>query len=277
MSLLIDRSVITITLTIFFSFIINAQSDVILKTDGQEMKGKVTRMNDTNLEFIYENETIPYTVKKNDIVKITFASGRVEFLTNVTDKLKLDDHHNKVAVLPFGYLKDQETTNVTMQKKIQQDTYSAFKKKAINLTYQDPITTNAFLAKAGVSNNNIEGYTMGEIATILGVEYVIQGMVTIPKTSSMTNNYATSNKKNSKDLKVDTSGKIIGDIWGSSKTNTYSGGIQTQNYSTTVTVNIYTDKGENIYNKDYRSFWITKDAYKTTLAHLAKHTPLYKK
>lgn len=277
MSFLQNKLFITTTITLLFSFLSIAQSDVILKTDGQEMTGKVTKMNDTDLVFIYQNETIPYTVKKNEVVKITFASGRVEFLTNVTEKHKLDDHHNKVAVLPFGYLKDQETTNVTMQKKIQQDTYGAFKKKAINLKYQDPITTNALLAKAGVSNNNIDGYTMGEIATILGVEYLIQGMVTISKTSTTTNNYSTSKQKTDKDLKVNTSGKIIGDIWGTSKTNTYSGGIQSQNYSTSVTVNIYTDKGENIYNKDYQSFWINKDAYKTTLAHLAKHNPLYKK
>lgn len=264
-------------LMFFVSFITNAQTDVILKTNGQEMNGTVTKMNDSSIEFIYQNETIAYTVKKTDVVKITFASGRIEFITNITEKHKLDDHHNKVAVLPFGYIKNQETSNITMQKKIQQDTYVSFKKKAINLKYQDPMTTNVLLAKSGVSNNNIDGYTMGEIATILGVEYIIQGMVTIEKTSTSTNSYSTTKEKNKGDIKVDKNGKIIGDIWGTSKTATYSGGIQTENYATTVTVNIYTDKGDNIYNKEYRSFWITKDAYKITLAHLAKHTPLYKK
>jgi hypothetical protein len=80
------------------------------------MIGKVIKMNPADLQFIYQNETVTYTVAKSDIVKITFASGRLEFLTKIdpSSKLKLEDHHNKVAILPFGYIKDQNTSNPDM-------------------------------------------------------------------------------------------------------------------------------------------------------------------
>ena len=52
--------------------------DIILKTNGDEMKGKVTELGDSTIKFIYTGETLTYTVKKHDIFRITFASGRVE-------------------------------------------------------------------------------------------------------------------------------------------------------------------------------------------------------
>lgn len=268
---------------IFCLLLINiaqAQSDVILKTNGDEMKGKVIKINSADLQFIYQNETVEYTVEKSDIVKITFASGRVEFFNKVDDNsiLKLEDHHNKVAILPFGYIKDQKTSNVTMTKKIQQETYTIFKKKATILQFQDPNTTNALLAKAGVTNNNLEGYTMGEICNILSVEYVIQGLVSIEK-STVTNFSNTSIKSKTNKAYVDKKGHIVGDIWNdnnkTSNSSTYS--TATQNYSTNITMNVYSDQGDNLFSKEHASFWQTQDAYKITLSFLAKRTPIFKK
>lgn len=266
--------------TMLFIGITNAQNDVILKTNGDEMNGKVLKINSADLQFIYQNESVEYTIKKSDIVKITFASGRVEFFnkTDNNSKIKLEDHHNKVAILPFGYIKDQETSNTTMTKKIQQETYTIFKKKAAILKFQDPTTTNALLAKAGINNNNIEGYTMGEICNILSVEYVIQGLVSVEK-SSVTNFSNTTSKSKTNKVHVDKKGHIVGDIWNdnkkSSKSSTYSS--STQNYSTNITMNVYSDKGDNLFSKEHASFWQTQDAYKITLAFLAKRTPIYKK
>jgi len=39
-------------------------------------------------------------------------------------------------------------------------------------------------------------------------------------------------------------------------------------------MNVYNDKGDNIFNKDHESFWQTNDAYKITLKFLTKRTPL---
>ncbi|GGZ68373.1 hypothetical protein [Algibacter mikhailovii] len=260
--------------------IAHAQSDVILKINGDEMKGKVIKINSTDLQFIYQNETVEYTVEKSDIIKITFASGRVEFF-NKDDKsanLKLEDHHNKVAILPFGYIKDQETSNATMTKKIQQETYTIFKKQANILKFQDPTTTNALLAKSGVNNNNLEGYTMGEICNILGVEYVIQGLVSIEK-STVTNYSNTTSKSTTNKAYVDKKGQIVGDLWNDNKrtSNSSSYSSSTQNYATNITMNVYSDKGDNLFSKEHASFWQTQDAYKITLSFLAKRTPIYKK
>tara|TARA_R110002012_G_scaffold49843_3_gene129037 strand:- start:2342 stop:2755 length:414 start_codon:yes stop_codon:yes gene_type:complete len=136
------------------------------------------------------------------------------------------------------------------------------------------------LAKAGVNNNNIEGYTMGEICNILDVEYVVQGMVSIEKTN--VSNYSNSSSKtkgSGNKAKVDRHGNIIGDIWnsGTRKSTTSSSSTTIQNFSTNITMNVYTDKGENVFTKDHSSFWQTTDAYKITLAFLAKRTPLYKR
>lgn len=260
--------------------IAQAQSDVILKINGDEMKGKVIKINSAELQFIYQNETVEYTVEKSDIVKITFASGRIEFFKKVDNNsnIKLEDHHNNVAILPFGYIKDQETSNALMTKKIQQETYTIFKKKATILKFQDPTTTNALLAKAGVNNNNLEGFTMGEICNILSVEYVIQGLVSIEK-STATNYSSTTTKSKTNKAYVDKKGHIVGDIWNNNKktANSSTFSTSTQNYSTNITMNVYSDKGDNLFSKEHASFWQTQDAYKITLSFLAKRTPIYKK
>ncbi len=167
-----------------------------------------------------------------------------------------------------------------MQKKIQSETYSILKKKAVTLIFQDPTTTNALLSKAGINNNNLDGFTMGEIADILSVEYIVQGLVSIEKTTVTSYNNKTSTSKSNKKAYVDKNGQVIGDIWNNDnkiKTNSSNYGSSTQNYSTNITMNIYTDKGDNIFTKDHAAFWQTQDAYKITLSYLAKRTPIYKK
>lgn len=266
--------------TIIVSFSLNAQDDVILKNDGDEMHGKVTKINKVDLQFIYKNESVEYTVNKSEIIKITFSSGRIEFFNKkaTSSNSNLEEHHNKVAVLPFGYIKDLETSNATMTKKIQQETYTIFKKKAEILKLQDPSKTNALLAKAGVKNNNLDGYTMGEICNLLNVEYVIQGLVSIEK-STVTNFSNSTTKSKSNKAYVDKKGNVVGDIWNSNKksTNSSTYSTATQNYSTNITMNVFSDKGDNIFNKEHASFWQTQDAYKITLTYLAKRTPIYKR
>ncbi len=254
------------------------QNDVILKTNGEEMIGKIIKINEQDLQFVYQKETIEYNVQKTDIVKITFSSGRIEYYKKKgeTTSAQLESHHNNVAILPFGYIKDQETSNIVMSQKIQQETYSIFKKNASSLKFQDPNTTNALLNKAGVSNT-IAGYTMGEICTILGVEYVVQGLVSVER--STITNYSNSNStiKNNKNAYVDRNGNIVGNPNEDSKRTTSTYGSSAQNYVTSITMNLYTDKGENVFNMDHQAFWQTQDAYKITLQYLVKRTPLFKK
>lgn len=260
--------------------------DIILKTNGEEMEGTVKGIEEETISFIYKNETIVYKVKQSDIVKITFASGRVQFFNKFdqpgnSNDVSLEDHHNKVAVLPFAYIKDQQAGDQVMSNKIQTETFALLNKHRGGLTYLSVNDTNALLIKAGVTNNNIQGYTMGEICTILGVEYVIQGMVSVEKTTQQNiNTYSetTKNKGNNKAY-VDSNGHLIGDPLNNGKSQSYGSSIstKTQNYATSKTMNIFNDKGDNIFSQDHTSFWNTQDAYKITLKYLAKRMPLFKK
>lgn len=260
-----------------------AQNDIVLKNDGQEMIGNVTQINNDDVNFTYKNEKIPYVIAKNDIHKITFSSGRIEYFNkdgggkNIS---KLGDHHNKVAILPFSFVKDQGDGAMAMSKKIQQETYAIFNKKKNNLQYQDVQTTNALLIKAGITGGNKDGYTMGEICDILGVEYVIQGMVSVERTgaSSYSNSNSTISNTNDPNRRQ-TSRGLIGQVFSTSKTNVKSNSSSStsDDFSTAITMNIYNDKGDNIFNQDHSSFWSMEDAYKITLNYLAKKTPLYTK
>ncbi|SDS40388.1 hypothetical protein SAMN04515667_2097 [Formosa sp. Hel1_31_208] len=268
---------IQLSLTIFlFTVVIEnvgAQNDIVLKVDGTEMIGKVIAIGDTNINFIYQNETIEYKVPKVKIAKITFSSGRVEFY-NASSSLK--DHHNKVAILPFAFLKNQDDGSSAMSKKIQQETYAIFNAHKGILNFQDPMTTNRLLGKAGIGANDEQNYSMGELCDILGVEFVVQGLVSIEETSvssysASNTNIKTNNKKPAK--------TFVGKLFDNSGTNvnTSKSSTTNKNYSTTITMNVYNDKGDNIFNKNHESFWQSNDAYKVTLKFLAKRTPLYTK
>lgn len=258
--------------------------DVVLKLDGTEMVGNIQAISSDHIDFNYQNETLKYVVNKSDILKVTFASGRVEFFNKAPEKTEnksnLEDHHNKVAVLPFGFIKDGQLLSDQTSTQVQKEAHALFVKFNVFMTYQDPTTTNALLIKAGVDNHNIQGYTMGEICGILGVEYVVQGVVNVDKTTVSTyNGSSTTGKVSSQPVThVGKGGRIIGttnDTSGSSYTSSSS--TTTQNYETNVSMSIYKDNGTNIYSDTHTSFWNTADSYKVTLNYLVKRTPLYKK
>ena len=266
-----------LSVLILSSQVVNAQNDIILKTNGEEMIGSISEIGNDEIKFTYANERILYVVNKKDVLKVTFSSGRIEFFSKPPADpaaSALGDHHNKVAILPFSYIKDQGDGAMVMAKKIQQETFSIFNANKGNLQFQDPTTTNALLIKAGITGENEEGYTMGEICNILGVEYVVQGIVSIDKTGQSTYSSSSTTVKS----KSDTSA-LIGEIFSSGKATASSSsfGTTTQDFSTSITMNIYNDKGDNIYSRDHASFWNTEDAYKLTLIFLAKRTPLYTK
>jgi hypothetical protein len=250
--------------------------DVILKLNGEEHIGNVTEMDDTSLKFIHKGESLSYTFKKADIMKITFASGRVEIINEAPEIREgdsvpgsgLESHHNKIAILPFNYIINKQSAGEEMGYKVQTECYSFLNNHLGELTIQDPITTNALIIKAGINQENIRGYTMGEICNMLGVEFLVTG--TITQNDTYTSNYSGS----STNAKSEKNKKNTGNIF-SSVSSTYSS--STQNYQTAMTMNIYTDKNTNIYSKDHTSFWPNDDAYKITLQYMLKRTPIYKK
>lgn len=250
------------------------KNDVILKLDGDELTGKVLKINDGDVEFTYAGETLVYNIKKTDIMKITFGSGRIQVFNKPQQTApaqsqqasapqgNLQDHHNKVAILPFGFIRDGQPAD---GDQIQNECYSFMSKHAGVYTILPPRTTNAQLIKAGITRETIKGYTMEDICNVLGVEYVVDGLVTMNKTTQ------TTTQSNSGAVKSkDDDGK-------DRKYNSYSYGTATQNFQTKLSLAIYNDKGTAVYDQDRTAFWNTQDAYSNTLEYLLKRSPLYTK
>ncbi|WP_276483701.1 hypothetical protein [Paraflavitalea pollutisoli] len=261
-----------------------AKNDVILKLNGEELTGKVLKINDAEVEFSYAGETLVYNIKKSDILKITYSSGRIEVYNKpaLPSESKsqpapgntpasgpgLGDHHNKVAILPFSFIRDGQAADEAISEQVQNETFSFMSKHAGIFEVLNPRTTNALLIKGGVNKESIKGFTMDDICNILGVEYVVEGTVTMNKTTQTTYQSNSGSSTRKEDDKDDKQKKTY---------NNYSYGTATQNYSTNLNLNIYNDKGTTVYTQDRTSFWNTQDAYKNTLEYLLKRSPLYTK
>src|SRR5450432_2775261 len=273
---------------ILLSFVLSAQQtagiDVVVKMNGDEMKGKVLEITDTDIKFSYTGESLVYTFKKTDIFKINYASGRSELFNKTlpsdvkaepntgstktgTQKSK-EDHHNRVAILPFAYIKDGQHTAEALGEKVQTECYSYISKHAGVYKIVEPRTTNALLIKAGINKENIKGYMMDDICNILGVEYLVDGLVSVNKSSQtvyQSDNGTTTTKSDDKSSNKEKS------------TNSSSHGTATQEYETSLNLAIYNDKGNSVYSQERKSILSTQDAYKNTLEYLLKRTPLYSK
>jgi hypothetical protein len=248
--------------------------DTIVKINGDELNGNVIEISDSTIRFSYAGETLIYTIKKSDIQKITFASGRVEnFATpslpdNSVPQLSKEDHHNKVAILPFSYVQNGQNAAPELSEEVQNECYDLLSKHSGVYIVMSPRGTNVQLNKAGITKANMMNYTMGEICNILGVEYIVDGMVTQNRTSQSSYGSNTYSDKSKDSDKSDTK-KSSG--YGSTSSTSV------QNYATVMDMKIYNDKSEVVYNQNRKAFWNTEDAYKNTMEYLLKRSPLYKK
>lgn len=258
--------------------------DVIFKVNGEELKGKVIKVTDTDISFVYTGETAEYVIKKTDIEKIVHSSGRVETFdasapaveVRKNDAVSMTassaDHHNKIAILPFTFLIDRQAGAPEMGYKAQDDTYNYLVKHSSGYTILDTRTTNALLLKAGITKEKMMAFTMKEICDILGVEYVIDGTVTQTKgyeTSSTTDNVNTTVKRNGPPTEVTKTGI-------KSSATSYSNAAQ--RYDVAVSLNIFMDNNANIYNQNHKALLSSVDAdYSSPLEYLLKRSPLYRK
>ncbi len=265
----------------FAQTLTSEKTDVILKLNGDEMKGRITKINDTELTFIYNGETLEYTVKKSDILKIIHSSGRVEIINQpplpsdirakdqIVMKGSPTDHHNRIAVLPFHFLIENQPGAEEVGLSAQQDAYGFLSQHSAGYTLLDTRTTNALLAKAGVTKDNITGFTINEICNILGVEYVIDGTIKQNRSSqtSYTSDNANTNVKRNGDDKV-TGVRSSGSTFSNAQ----------QRYDVSVSLSIYTDTNANIYSQSHRAFFTNTDGgYSNPLQYLLKRSPLYRK
>ena len=259
----------------------DSKADIVQKTNGEEMKGKVVRISDNDVTFIYAGETAEYVMKKSEIAKITHSSGRVETFSAASlpaqarqqDQVAMAaspaDHHNKIAILPFTYLMDNQPGADAIGYKAQEDTYGILSKNAAGYTILDPRTTNALLNKAGVTKDKMMNFTMKEICDILGVEYVIDGAVTQNKgyatSTSSESSTSTVKRNDNKNLK-------------GLSTSDYSSSSSAQRYDVAVSLHIYMDNNASIYNQSHKAFLSNTDgSYNAPLEYLLKRCPLYRK
>ena len=174
-----------ILILVFTSFLAGSiycqdRVDRILMTNGEIKEGSVTGISDTDVDFVHSGETLTYHLKKASISKIEFSSGRIEVfnpvapVTEGVNNLNLADHHNKIAVLPFVYIKDgSQQKGDAMEVKAQREFFALMNGHVGQMKVQDPNTTNSLLKKNGLNSDNYSGYTMPEIANMLGVEYIV--------------------------------------------------------------------------------------------------------
>lgn len=264
-----------------FAQVSKTKEDLIQKVNGEEMKGRITKVNDNEVTFVYTGETAEYTVKKSDITKIVHASGRIESFSQSgtpaqirkNDEVSMSassvDHHNKIAILPFTYLMDNQPGADAIGLKAQEDTYAFLSQHSAGYTILDSRTTNSLLAKAGVTKEKMMSFTMKEICDILSVEYVIDGTITQNK------GYQTSSASTSTDTKVKRDGdKDVKGVstYGSTNSNAV------QRYDVSVSLHVYMDNNASIYNQSHKAFLSNTDgSYNAPLEYLLKRSPLYKK
>lgn len=277
------KKITVLLFVLLFSLSIVAQSktDIIQKTNGEEMKGKITAISDTDVTFIYSGETLVYKVKKTDIQKIIHSSGRVEMITTVSPtaqerqntpvsmRATSVDHHNKIAILPFTYLIDNQPGAEEVGFKAQEEAYSFLVQHSAGYTIVDPRTTNAMLIKAGITRDKMMGFTMKDIADVLGVEYIIDGTVTQAK------GYQTNYSGGSSDTKVkrNDNDRVKGV---STYDTSYSNSAQ--RYDISVSLHIYMDNNASIYNQSHKAFFTNTDgSFSSPLEYLLKRCPLYRK
>jgi len=257
------------------------KEDVIKKINGDELKGRLIRVTDSDVSFVYTGETAEYIIKKSDIAQILHSSGRTEVISQqmqpsqirqndqITMVASPADHHNKIAILPFTFLMDNQPGADAIGMKAQQDTYALLSQHAAGYTILNPRTTNAKLVQAGITKDKMIGFTMKNLGDILGVEYIIDG--TVAQNKAYQTSYTSTSDNTS--VKRDDDDKIKKvSTYGSSSSNAV------QRFDVRVSLQIYMDNNASIYNANHQALFSNTDgSYGAPLEYLLKRCPLYRK
>lgn len=260
-------------LLLFVISLVNAQdkTDIVIMLSGEKKEGRVVSISDDAIKFIHKGETLEYELKKNQINKIDFASGRSEII-NSTSTIAVtastaEERKGKIAVLPFDYITNENASmSEKMGSEIQLDCYNSIKQNTIGLIPQDPLTTNSILAGKGIASTGIRLTPPREMAAILGVEYVVYGTANVTNKGSYTYGSGVTTYKD-KEKKDGDDKKSSGTAYSSNNSSTMT------DYDTKIDLNIYNDKGENVYSQSRNAFGSSPDAYHGTINYLIKRTP----
>ncbi|OUL60120.1 hypothetical protein B8T70_22090 [Flavobacterium sp. AJR] len=271
---------ITFFIILFCSVItMSAQDkvDTVIMVNGEKREGKVVSVKDNAIKFIFKGESLEYEFKKPDINVIVFASGRTEVVNKTAGSETISpvststDRRGRIAILPFEFISNDPSLNVnSMAEQLQAEGYLSVKDNTYGLDLQDPITTNSILAKNKITHANLKSITPQEMAVLLGVENVLYGIATVTNkgTSSYGSGVSSYNDKETqnKEGRKETT-KSSGSAYNSNNATTMI------NYETKINLNIYNDKGSNLYSESRNSFGTGFDAYHATINYLIKRCP----
>lgn len=91
------KKLILLFVTIFSS-VANAQSDKVFKHNGEEVNGKVVKVEEFTIVFKYDGEDTENTLSKYAVEKVIYKSGSVEEMTQKI-VVKSEDDWEKVVIL----------------------------------------------------------------------------------------------------------------------------------------------------------------------------------
>lgn len=258
------------------------KNDVVILLNGERKEGKITGITSSQVKFRYAGEEFDYEFEKAEVAKIEFASGRVETFATPSEIPSAKsgrnpylaggpDTHNLVAVLPFEFFSnDPGMAEESMSKLVQNTTANIVRDEYRTLTLQDPLTTNANLAKSNVTRSNISSFTPDEIATMLGVEFIVFGTLSITNkgTSTIGSAGTTYKEKETSSYSNDnSSSNTKGGVFTSSSSST------TIEYDTTVDFRMFNDRGDNLYSQSRHVFGTSVDSYKGGIEYMVRRTP----
>ncbi|NMM48219.1 hypothetical protein [Marinigracilibium pacificum] len=261
------------------TLIAQSENDIVYKLNGEVMKGKVTAVSGDIIKFVFEGEDLEYEIKKSEINKIAFASGREQVFNESSQTSQTtaamgptstpESRRGKLAVLPFDIISNDPGINPEQYSNlVQSEAASSFKKNTSGIQIQDPMTTNALLAQHGIDYNNIKTKTPKQIAELLGTEFVAYGTTTITNKGARSygSNVTTYKDKDSRsDDRKDREQK--GSEITTSSTSTVI------EYDVNVGLKVINDNGKIVYSEDRNAFGTDIDSHNAALNYMIKRTP----
>jgi hypothetical protein len=182
---------------------------------------------------------------------------------------------NKVAILPITYVGEGNDIKLDeMRYRLQNIAHDYLRSDAMELKFQDPAETNALLRRNGVNQSNFREFTPKELAGILQVEYVLMGIISQDFVGEAT---VTHNNRRDYNSRHDHRHDHRYNYRNNNRRQTTGHSRTRQELSTNIDLDIYNDKGENIFSKSRRSILSGVDAYKYGIQYLLKRSPLYKR
>ena len=245
-----------------------AKMDTITLNDGRQLVGEVTKQDDAVVSFIPSGEEAAKMISLSDVTRIDYADGKTweigfgELEEGTIDwNAKMEKYRNKIAVLPFVY-EDNYNENVPQTKslEVQLDCIKDIERVNTNVEVIPLDSVNARLDRENVNWRNIGKYIPAEVADIVGAEYIVYGKVIVTPLGE---------KKEPKDS-FGTENQTIDNPQGRRE----GASINTKNFETIVSLNIYNILGETVYSDAHESFWQTPDAYHINLDYLINQSPL---